>query len=75
MWNNAITSKMLNVNLFLKIANPFAKPKYALVIDSELVVWMKDEKEFKYIEIEKILKFLTYKLLEYRNLYDSVPFA
>jgi len=35
-----------------------------LAIDSELVVWMKDEKVFKNIEIEKILKFLTYKLLE-----------
>lgn len=45
------------------MAVPSAKPKYVLIIDSELVVWMKVEKEFKYIEVEKTLKFLTYKLL------------
>jgi len=49
----------------LKIADPFAKPKYVLAIDSELVVWMKDEKDVKDSGCEKILKFLTYKLLEY----------
>lgn len=60
----------------MKIAYPFAKPKYILIIDSELVVWMKDEKVFKNIDVEKILKFLTYKLLERRqNLCYSVPFA
>jgi hypothetical protein len=59
----------------LKIANPFAKPKYVWAIDSELVVWMKDEKVFKYIEVEKTLKFLTYKLLEHDKKCYSVPFA
>lgn len=49
----------------MNIAYPYAKPKYVLIIDSELVVWMKDEKAFKNIEVEKILKFLTYKLLEH----------
>jgi len=58
-------SKMLNVNYYLKIAVPSAKPKYLSTIDSELVVWMKDEKEIKNIVVEKILKFLTYKLLKY----------
>ncbi len=58
----------------MNIAIPFAKPKYILAIDSELVVWMKDEKVFKNIEVEKILKFLTYKLLEHFWCY-SVPFA
>jgi len=38
----------------MKIANPFAKPKYILVIDSELVVWMKDEKVYKNIVVEII---------------------
>jgi len=56
---------MLNVYWCLKIAIPFAKPKYVQAIDSELVVWTKDEKALKNIEIEKILKFLTYKLLKH----------
>jgi hypothetical protein len=30
-------------------------------------MWMKDEKEFKDIEIEKTLKFLIYKLLELKK--------
>jgi len=43
---------MPNVNRYLKIADPFAKPKYVLTIDSELVVWMKDEKVCKNNVIE-----------------------
>jgi len=38
----------------MNIANPFAKPKYVLVIDSELVVWMKDEKVYKNSVVEII---------------------
>jgi len=68
-------SKKWNVNSFLKIVNPFTKPKYVQAIDSELVVWMKDEKEFKNIEIEKILNFLIYKLLKRIFMCYSVPFA
>jgi len=55
---------MLNVNWFLNIANPFAKPKYMSAIDSELVMWMKDEKECKNNAVEKILKFQIHKLLK-----------
>jgi len=33
-------------------------------IDSELVIYMKDEKVFEYIEVEKELKFQISKLLE-----------
>jgi len=47
------------------MAVPSAKPKYLSAIDSELVVWMKDEKVIKNIVVEKKLKFLTYKLLKY----------
>jgi len=49
----------------MNVAVPSAKLKQSSVIDSELVVWMKDEKVIKNIVVEKILKFLTYKLLEY----------
>jgi len=43
---------MPNVNRFLKMANPFAKPKYVSAIDSELVMWMKDEKACKNNAVE-----------------------
>jgi len=36
----------------MKIAIPFAKPKYVLAIDSELVVWMKDEKVYENSVVE-----------------------
>jgi len=58
----------------LKIADPFAKPKYVSAIDSELVVWMKDEKVCKNNVIEKLLKFVIHKLLK-QKFCDSVPFA
>jgi len=58
----------------LKIADPSAKPKYVSAIDSELVEWLKDEKVIKNIVVEKILKFLTYKLLKCCK-HNSVPFA
>jgi len=38
----------------MKMAIPFAEPKYILVIDSELVVWMKDEKVYKNSVVEII---------------------
>jgi len=41
---------MLNVNQFLKMIAPSIKLKQLLIIDSELVMWMKDEKELKNIE-------------------------
>lgn len=50
--------------MILNTAGPSAKPKYVSAIDSELVVWMKDEKVIKNNAVEKILKFLTYKLLK-----------
>lgn len=59
----------------MKIADPSAKPKYISIIDSELVVWMKDEKENKNIVVEKKLKSLTYKLLTCFWRHNSVPFA
>jgi hypothetical protein len=46
-------SKMLKVYQFLKSAVPSVKPKKSLIIDSELVMWMKDEKEIKNIECWK----------------------
>lgn len=57
------------------MADPSAKPKYVSTIDSELVEWLKDEKEIKNIVVEKKLKFLTYKLLKCFSRHNSVPFA
>jgi len=37
----------------LKVTDPSVKPKYLPIIDSELVVWMKDEKEIEDIECWK----------------------
>jgi len=43
----------------LKIADPSAKLKYLLIIDSELVPWGKGETGTKRIEIEKDIEILS----------------
>jgi len=57
----------------MKIAIPFAKPKYVLAIDSELVVWMKDEKVYENSVVE--IDTEIFNLQAVRALSDSVPFA
>jgi len=46
-------SKAFYVQRCLKIARPFAKLKYILIIDSEQVLWRKGEKEHKIMKREK----------------------
>jgi len=57
----------------MKIAIPFAKSKYILMIDSELVVWTKDEKVCKNIVSEIIAEIFNLQAISAWS--DSVPFA
>jgi len=48
----------------LKIAEPSVKFKYLLITYSEIVLWRKGEKVFKFIEVEIVLKFKVYRQLK-----------
>jgi len=59
----------------LNIASPFAKSKYKLIIDSELVVRTKDEKDLKNNELEIVTKIFSSRAVWAANIGESVPFA